>query len=332
VRRAGLPALAVALLLWALTSLVEVASSRLGDPLATVVAALASAAPTVTLLAVGVITLAARRRSWAAIVIAALAGLLPWGFVGPYASSDDPPHAAGDTLLRVMLVNAHDGQASAPDIVAATVGNDVDLLVVTELSGRLAHDLTVAGLDSAVGARWVRLPGQGGVAEDPEAGMGVWGRVALDQARDLPGTQWPALTARVTAGATRFTLVAGHVATPLPGGGHRWAEDLSTLRRAAGQIDGPKVLLANLNATPWHADFRQFADAGLRDAADVLGRGPRPTWPTWSPVALMSLDHAMVGGGIGVTSVETVVIGGSDHRGVIAGLRLPATAATAATG
>ncbi len=322
--RAVLPLLALALLLWTLTCLVGVASSGLGGPAATAVAVLASAAPLVTLLAVVVITLAARRHDWAAIGIAALAGLLPWVFVGPYASGDEAPPTAGGAALRVMLINAHEGQASARDIVAATTGNEIDLLVVTELSGMLAHDLTTAGLDRTVTARWVRLPGQDGVANDPEAGMGVWGRADLEQSGDVPGTHWPAMTARSTAGTASFTLLAGHVATPLPAGGAHWADELSTLREAAGQISGPKLLLANLNATPWHADFRGFDDAGLRDAADSLGRGPRPSWPTWSPVPVLSLDHAMVGGGIGVESVETVVIGGSDHRGLIAVLRLPA--------
>ncbi len=324
VRRAVLPLLALALLLWTLTCLVGVASSGLGGPAATAVAALASASPLVTLLAVVVITLAARRQDWAAIGVAALAGLLPWVFVGPYASGDEAPPTTGGAALRVMLINAHEGQASAHDIVAATTGNEIDLLVVTELSGMLAHDLTTAGLDRAVTARWVRLPGQDGVVNDPQAGMGVWGRAELDQPGDVPGTQWPAMTGRVTAGAASFTLLAGHVATPLPGGGAHWADELSTLREAAAGTSGPKLLLANLNATPWHADFRGFADAGLRDAADALGRGPRPSWPTWSPVPVLSLDHAMVGGGIGVESVETVVIGGSDHRGLIAVLHLPA--------
>ena len=55
----------------------------------------------------------------------------------------------------------------------------------------------------------------------------------------------------------------------------------------------------------------------------MLGQGPRPSWPTWSPLAVLPLDHAMVAGGVGVTSVETVVIGGSDHRALMAKLTLP---------
>jgi endonuclease/exonuclease/phosphatase (EEP) superfamily protein YafD len=321
--RAVPPLLAVVLMLWTLTCLVGVASSGLSGFLASAVATLASAAPLVTLLAVAVITLSARRRAWEAVAIAAVAALLPWIFVAPYGSGDQP-EAAGGSTLRVMLINAHQGGASAHDIVAATTGNRVDLLVVTELSGQLAHDLTTAGLDRTVTARWVRLPGQDGVTDDPEAGMGVWGRVALAEPADVPGTRWPAMQATLTAGATSFTLLAGHVAAPFPSDGRQWAQELSSLRTVAAEVDGPKLLLANLNATPWHADFRRMSDAGLRDAADALGRGPRATWPTWSPVPVLSLDHALVGGGIGVDSVETVVIGGSDHRGLLAVLRLPA--------
>ncbi|MBL8931406.1 MAG: endonuclease/exonuclease/phosphatase family protein [Kineosporiaceae bacterium] len=331
---------AALVLLWPLSSLVEV-NQDTGDLVAGTLAMVAGAAPMATVGALIVIALAARRHHWVAVALAAVAALLPWFFMASYAVSNQPERAEAAVGLRTMLVNAHQGAASAPDIVAAAAAGQVDVLVVTELSGALAHDLTVAGLDQVVSAAWVRLPGQSGVMDDPQAGMGVWTRsgITLDQPRDVPGTQWPSMTATVTVGdpagsttgteagpeATRVTLIAGHVAPPGPDNGRRWATDLAVLREATVQATGPRMLLANLNATSWHADFRQFTAAGIRDAADVLGRGPRPSWPTWSPLAILPLDHAMVSDRIGVESVETVVIGGSDHRALIATLRVPAS-------
>ena len=318
---AVLPVCALLLLLWAATTLVP-ADGLGGDTRATAVAALAATAPVITLLAIVLITLALRRRRFETVVITALAALLPWvtqaaGLLG------DQPNIAEATDLRVMVINAGDGRASAQDIVAAVTGNAIQVLVVTELTNELAHDLTTAGLNKSVTAAWVALPGQPGVATEDGAGMGVWTSVPVESTDDVPGTSWPAR--RLTLADPKVTLVAGHVVNPLPFNGSRWANDLRALRNAGRSAGRPTVVLGNLNATSWHADLRAFHSAGLPDAVAVLGGGPLPTWPSWSPVALLQLDHVMVSRDIAVPSTGTVAIDGSDHRGLLASLRIPLT-------
>ncbi len=334
-RTAALPVSAFLLLAWSLVCLVP-GDRAPGSVGTTAVAAMGATVALVTLLAIPVITLAVRNRRWVSLAAAAVAAVLPWVFLASYASGNQPTQAARTAgELRVMVVNAQEGRASAEDIVATVTGNSIEVLVVTELTGPLAHDLTTAGLDRQVSARWVRLPGEHGVSSDPQAGMGVWARAKVGGSSDVAGTVWPSValpllatqtdqTASQNEDAVLVTVVAGHVATPLPIGGSRWVRDLEALRSGAASTDGPVVLLGNLNATPWHAELRAYTRTGLRDAADMMGRGPRPTWPTWSPVPFLPLDHVMVGGGMGVNSIETVVIDGSDHRGLLASLRLPA--------
>jgi len=78
------------------------------------------------------------------------------------------------------------------------------------------------------------------------------------------------------------------------------------------------VLVGDLNATPWNEQFRRLQKAsGLSDAADVLGKGLRPTWPVWSPMPLSPVDHVLVGGGVGVRSVGTATVPGSNHRALV---------------
>jgi endonuclease/exonuclease/phosphatase (EEP) superfamily protein YafD len=155
--------------------------------------------------------------------------------------------------------------------------------------------------------------------------MGIWLRTGITLVEEHPvgGMQWPAASCRVRAGTSTFTVITGHVAPPWPADGRRWAEELAVLRQATEHTSGSRVVVANLNAKPWHADFRRFGASGIRDVADVLGQGPRPTWPTWSLIPLLPLDHIMVTGDVGVDTVHGVVIGGSDHRGLVATLRVP---------
>ncbi len=322
VRACLLPASAFLLLAWSLTTLIP-ADGPGGAVRASVVAFPAAVVPLVTLMAIAVIILAIRRRRWESVAAAAIAALLPWVFLIPYAGGDQPSRedAAGAPTLRVMVVNAHEGRASPTDVVAAVTGNAIDVLVVTELTGSLAHDLTAAGLDARVTARWIRVPGQDGVPTDPEAGMGIWTHATIAANQDVPGTTWPATEVRLEQPAV--TVIAAHVATPTPTGAARWSHDLMALRARTAASTGPTVLLGNLNATPLHADLRAFRAAGLRDAADALGQGPRPTWPAWSPFPLLPLDHVMVSPDVAVSSLGTVVIDGSDHRGLVAAVRLP---------
>jgi len=310
----GLPLAGVVLLAWALTTLV-------GDvhwgPLSVLPVGLACLSPVVLLVALPLALLAIQRRRWASLVPAAVAAALPWSFVVGYALPADAP-AGPAVALRAMLVTAHDGQADAQDVAAAVRSQGADLLVVTELSAALAHDLTAAGLPAGMVPRWVSVPEPGG---SPTGGIGIYSRFPVDRATPLRGTRLPAVVVRVTVGRTPVTLVAGHAVQPSTDHLDRWRHDLESFRTAES-VRGPVLVLANLNATPWNPQFRWVVSGRLHDAADVLGRGLRPTWPTWSPFPLLATDHVLVAG-IGVTDVNALAIAGSDHRALSVGLQIP---------
>jgi endonuclease/exonuclease/phosphatase (EEP) superfamily protein YafD len=321
------PTAAVLLLAWSLACLVP---ARGLGVLATPLVTLATTTPFVCIAAVPLLTSTVRRRRWVCTGLAAVAAAFPWFFVLGYASPTDRVAPAGAQTLNLLVVNAHQGRAQAKDIVAAAVARSADVVVVTELSNNLAHELTVEGLDGLVTPAYVLLPGVDaqGAPLPADAGIGVWSKYPMDSVQSVPGTQWPAVIGRVMAPDAPFVLVAGHVRTPLPSGGAQWASDLSALRAVSSAArqqlpTTPQVMLGNLNATPWHADFRRFGGVGLVDATDVLGQGLRATWPAWSPLPLLPLDHALVSRQVVVTDVDTVVVGGTDHRALALSVKLP---------
>jgi endonuclease/exonuclease/phosphatase (EEP) superfamily protein YafD len=316
VHAAGLPALGCLLLVWSLTTLVG--DVRWG-PFSVLPVAFACLSPLIALPAILMIAMSVQRRRWATLVLPAAAVGLPWSFVVAYAIPADPP--SGPTVpLRAMIVTAQDGQADAADIVAAVRSQRTDLLVVTELSSGLAHDITAAGLDRALVPRYVRVPDAGGSAAE---GIAIYSRFAIDEklVSTLPGTRWPAVVATVTVGPTQVTLVAGHASRPSAAHLDRWRRDLAAFRDVA-RIKGPVLVLANLDATPWNPQYRSVVSGRLHDAGDVLGQGLRPTWPTWAPVPLLATDHALVAG-LGVTELNALAVKGSDHRALSVGLAVP---------
>ncbi len=306
--------LPVALLLaaWSVTCLVDEVGQARVDAL---LVALAATSPYLALAAVPVVTLALRGRRWLSAGAGLVGGLLPWVFVLGYAAPAPQQEEPRGPTVRTLIVNAHLGQADPAAVVQAVRDHAVDVLVVTELSGLLAHELTGQGLDAQLRPRWVQVPDQA------QSGIGLWSRFDVGAVEEVAGTARPALRTRIDTGAGTLTLVTGHAVPPLPDV-EQWRADLRALGGAA-RVEGPVLLLGNLNATPWHPEFRRLAGEGLDDAADAAGRGLRSTWPSASPVPLLPLAHALVGGGVGTEEVETILVGGTNHRALLTTVVLP---------
>ena len=308
-----LPVCAVLLAAWAATCLLDIANPAL--------VALATMCPLVGVLAVPVIALAVRRRRLVTAALAAVAALLPWVLVSGYAAGGPGPvPGRGDVPVRVLTVNAELGQANAAQIVNAVRGNEVDVLVVTELTGGLAHDLTVQGIGGTLTPAWVAVDGT-----PAGGGIGVWSssRFGPPRVTPLPGTRWPAGRIVLATPAGPLTVIAAHVSQPFPSDTRSWRQDLRVIGTAVPDDGQPRLVVGDLNATPWHAALRTLSGAGMHDAADVLGKGLRNTWPQWTPIPLAALDHVLVGGPVGVRSVRTLVVDGTDHRGLLVEATLP---------
>jgi endonuclease/exonuclease/phosphatase (EEP) superfamily protein YafD len=285
------------------------------DVLATAAAAWS---PVVILPAVALAGLALHTRAWALAVTAAVAGILPWVFVADYAIPGAAVPVAG-TRLRVLLADADAGGANPASLVAATLRQPVDVLVLTEATPMLTHALAAGGLDPRLTPRWVSTP-----AGAPLAGLAVYSRYAIVSTDAVTGTRWPAARITLDTGKGRVAVVVGRVSPPGEGTA-RWRSDLVALGDAA-RAGGPAVIAGTLDASPDQSAFRRLTSHGLQDAAAALGRGLRPTWPSWAVLPLLPLDHVVVGGGIGVRSVSTVPVAGTSHRALVAELVVPPAA------
>ena len=310
--RVLLPASAL-LVLWAGTSLLPQLPVAVLDRMATAAAAWS---PVALVPAVALVALAVRSRSWAVAAAAAAAGLLPWVFVAGYAVPGGAVAGPGTSRLAVLLLDADAGRADAPSVVAAVGRQRVDVLVLTEATPLLTHELAAAGLDPRLAPRWVSTP-----VESPAGGVAVYSRYAVASVEPLGGTGWPAARVTLDTGRGRVALVAGRASPPGQGTGP-WRADLRTLA-AAARTGGPAVLAATLDATPDQTAFRSVTTGGLQDSAAAFGRGLRPTWPSWSVLPLLPLDHVVVGGGVGVRALGTLPVAGTSHRALVADLLVP---------
>jgi endonuclease/exonuclease/phosphatase (EEP) superfamily protein YafD len=282
-----------------------------------VIAGLAAIAPLVSVLALPVIAVGVASKHWVPTAIAVVAALLPWTLVTGYAAAGPGTHTVGDNrTLRVMAVDGAKGRASAQDIVQITRAYAVDVVVITELTSEQTHDLTVAGLNSLAPARWVEAP-PGAVN-----GTGLWSRPVVEPPTLIPGLSQTGIDGVIQAGAARIGITVVHVpGEPLrPGKG--WRSDLDLLASRPPPVKD-SIIIGDLNAGPWQPAFRKLTGSNWRDAANVVGQGLRPTWPTWSPLPIAPVDHVLASPGLGVADAESTKIGGSNHRALIVTLVLP---------
>ena len=299
---------------WVVWAVVRTLGFSLDYPLVAAVAftpyvALSSPLPVVVGLAL---------RRWAVAGVAAVAALALGLAMVPRAVAGQESEARGPRLV-VMTSNAYVGRADARGLLRIAREHDVDVLSLQELRPELMRRLDRVGALEQFPARSVD-------ARAGASGSGVLSRRELQSVRTAPnakGHAQPEVVLRVP-GAPPVWLKAVHPSPPVsaasaPG----WQEALAALPGADARGD-VEIMAGDFNATLDHAELRELLDRGWVDAADAVGKGFAWTWPARRRRALpLTIDHVLVDRRVRVERVTVVKVPRSDHRAVIAELRLP---------
>ncbi len=258
-------------------------------------------------------------RRWA---VAGVAGVAMLAFAvasAPRALGGPEPEATGPRLV-VMTSNLYLGQADARAVLRIAREHDVDVWSLQELRPGLVRRLERAGASELFPARVL----------DPReraSGSGVLSRTplkAVDTSPNRKGHAEPEVELRVE-GAPPVRLKAVHPAPPVNStAAPYWRDALAALPSSDGRGD-VQILAGDFNATLDHTELRSLLDRGYTDAADAVGKGFVWTWPARRRTRALPLtiDHVLVDERVKVEKVTVVRVPGSDHRAVIAVLRLP---------
>jgi endonuclease/exonuclease/phosphatase family metal-dependent hydrolase len=260
-----------------------------------------------------VLALALRRRGPA--VVAALTALALAGVVVP---------AADGPTLRVLTANLLAGAGHTGALVDLVRAGRVDVLAVQEFTPEAQAELDRLGLAELLPYRQlnpeVGTTGSGLYARFPLSGTGLRRNAGFGFSQ--------AYGTLVVPGAPPVRIESVHPAAPYaPSVVPEWRTDLAAQPPATP--DGPlSVLAGDFNATLDHAPLRDLLATGYVDAADAVGTGLTGTWGPYDgdPIPPVTIDHVLVDRRIAVRAVTVRGLPGSDHRTVLAELRLPGTA------
>ncbi|MCW2529739.1 MAG: hypothetical protein JWM76_4599 [Pseudonocardiales bacterium] len=240
-----------------------------------------------------------------------------------FIAAGGPKSAAGGRTLTMMTANLRLGLADAPALVDTVRRSGVDVLTTQELTADAVRRLAEAGLDRV-------LPYHATDARDHASGVGVWSRYPITNSQRIGGYEFAFVAARIAipAVAADPIIAAIHMPGPWPQPVADWAHDLAqlpaTLKTIADAGAGGAVLIGgDFNATPDIVQFRRLLRGGYRDAAEQAGAGITRTYPgdSWIP-PVIAIDHVLTHGAT-ATSVRTVSIAGSDHRGLVSRIAIP---------
>ena len=257
------------------------------------------------------------RRVAATGVFAVLA--LRLALMEPHLADVRPPQPN----LVVLEQNTYYGWADPAALARQASAAGADLVVLPEVTTR-----TLAGLDRT---DWhSRYPYRAGAAAGDwnDAGLMVFSRYPLL----TDGGPHPGVGLRLTVDVPegRLTLIAVHFANPVDAW-RAWTGDFALLEGEVHDSPAPLVVAGDFNAVPQHEQLRELLrTTGLRDAAAEVGDLWVPTFPSarsypspaqWA-IPVMHLDHVLVGTGVTASRLATFRVDGTDHRGLIAALRV----------
>jgi endonuclease/exonuclease/phosphatase (EEP) superfamily protein YafD len=238
--------------------------------------------------------------------------LLAW-HVWPYIPipSVHPHEKDARSEVRVGVFNVlHDNDRHGA-VADAILSSDCDVLCVLEVSSRWE-----AELEARFSATHPHR-----VSEPQEVccwGMALYSRFPIKDHHIYYLTRDPVIRASVQAPQGEVDVWAVHTRPPIfPNDTEERNALMMMVAQEIAQRGRPAILAGDLNIVPWAADLRKMADVGgLMDTR----RGYLPTFPADIGIPLIPIDHVLYSRHFRSAAARTVMLPGSDHRGLVASM------------
>lgn len=265
-------------------------------------------------LLLGLVSLVLRRRVAAGLVLLLTVAMTT--LLAPRVLSNSQPGVGGDRL-RVMAVNLYLGRADPWAVVDLARTQQVDVLVMPELTVDAEEALDRAGLHAVLPYR-VYDSGVGG------EGSGIASRIPLRRVilMDETSLSQPSVVIELD-GPVDVELTAVHVLPGVrPGGARTWRRELDMLPEPTPR-ERVRVLAGDFNASLDHQAMRHLIDHGYADAAEETGQGLTPTWSNWPTGPPVTIDHILADRRCAIGGYSVFDVPGTDHAAVLSEIILP---------
>lgn len=260
-----------------------------------------------------VIFAALRHRRWAVLMLAVTVvnaiSVAPWYF------ADADGSVEFDERIHILFANVNSGNSNTHTILELVESENPDLIVLQEVSDHWVAAMVALQTD---------YPHRHVIPQLDNFGIGVYSqRPLLDvDALSSPPLDLPSLVVQQAVGDSVVTYFTTHPIPPLGKlGFDARNEQLADIGERIAALDGPVVLIGDLNTAMWGHHYEELVtDSGLRNARK--GFGVIPTWPRQIPFAMIPIDHCLVSDDFVVLDTRSGPDIGSDHLPLIVTLGL----------
>lgn len=250
---------------------------------------------------------------WQATICGALAilNLIPVAALFLPAKSPLPSTHPASPPLKVLLLNVHTSNTHHDSVTELIQEEDPDIVVLEEVDSIW---------DEALSSLSAKFPHKLVQTRDDNFGILLMSKFPMQSSKilTLDESHVPSILAAYSISGMNFTILATH---PLPPSGKRNLvirnEHLGKLANLVSELDGPTLLLGDLNTTPWSPYFHDLLKhTGLRNSSQ--GRGPFPSWPAtlWPPLRI-PIDHCLYTGDLEILEKHLGKSVYSDHLPVV---------------
>ena len=216
---------------------------------------------------------------------------------------------------RAMLINVNTRHGDPVRVLKAIETYKPDIVLLEEVSEGWMKKLSALTND---------FPHHIASPRDDNFGIAFFCRLPCDNRRivEIGEVGVPSVMAEITSPAGRFSLLGTHPVPPAGAEYSRYRNDqLAKIPAMLAPVNGPKLILGDLNVSPWSHYFRRLLnETGLRDSGQ--GRGIQPTWPTGQFILRIPIDHCLHSPDIVIVGREVGPDVGSDHFPLIVDFRL----------
>lgn len=234
--------------------------------------------------------------------------LVNGGLIATLYFGESPQPTKGGYRSLLMNVNTFCGK---PEKVAQTINQMApDLVVLEEVNDRWLSELSTS---------LRAYPYSRTIPREDNFGIALYSKHPFirSEIRQVGEADVPSVIAELELPDGPLTVIATH---PLPPGGAENSrlrnDQLARLPTLVKQAKSPVILLGDLNVTPWCSHFtRLLRQSGLKDSSQ--GRGVLATWPSFSPILLIPIDHCLHSASIQITKKAVGPNSGSDHYPLI---------------
>ena len=274
-----------------------------------------------------VFALASRRKALSilgvVLVMATIAIQVKWYYFGK------PTRAEDYVELRVLSSNLRKGRADAAEFVALA-RSGADVITVAELTPEAVQRFDDAGIAATFPYSLLNpFP----LGPQSSGGVGIWSRFPLTpvSAPRHRNVTMPAAWVKLPQLDFEPLVASVHIMSPVAGDENSVDDWRYGMAGAKAKLDnyataaGPAAVIigGDYNSTPDMRQFRDLLTDGYQDAVEQTGAGFAPTFKAdgWLP-PVITIDHILTRNAV-ASAIRTVTMKGSDHRALIATIRVP---------